>query len=391
MRRIVFVLLVCALSVSFAVAQDAPQSAEVPAPDANLITLTQIDSGYDRPLFVTHAGDGSGRLFMVEQSGRVWVLHNNVPLETPFLDVSQLISPELFNGGYSERGLLGLAFHPNYADNGLLFVNYTDQRGASVVARYQVSDDPDQVDATSGAILMTVEQPYANHNGGHLEFGPDGYLYISLGDGGSAGDPLGNAQNRSTLLGTILRVDVDNGTPYSIPADNPFVDAADAAAEIWLYGIRNSWRFSFDSVTNDLYVADVGQNRVEEVNFIPAGQGGLNLGWNIMEGSQAYSGAPITPDLLLPIAEYPHSEGISVTGGYVYRGANIPSLYGAYIYGDFATGTIWTAFRDEAGEWVSPKLINRSGRTISSFGVDEAGELYLVDYGGTLFQFTPTN
>lgn len=386
MRRIVSLFLLIILSFSVAAAQDTP----VPSPDANLVELTQIDSAYDRPLYVTNAGDGSGRLFVVEQSGNIWVFQDGAPLRPAFLDVSDLISPDVFNSGYTERGLLGLAFHPDYENNGLFYINYTDQAGSSVVAQYQVSaDDPNVADPSSAEILLTVEQPFANHNGGHLAFGPDGYLYISLGDGGSAGDPQGNGQDLSTLLGAILRIDVDGEGGYTIPEDNPFVNDANAAPEIWHYGLRNAWRFSFDRETGDQYIADVGQNQWEEVNFVPAGQGGVNFGWNIMEGTHAYSGAPITDDLYLPFAEYPHSEGISVTGGYVYRGEAIPSLQGVYLYGDFATGTIWAAYRDESGEWVNEPFMNRTGRTISSFGEDENGELYLVDYGGALFQFTP--
>ena len=250
-------------------------------------TLESFASGFTRPLYVTHAGDGSGRLFVVEQGGMIWVLQDGQQLDTPFLDVSDRVSPEALGSGYSERGLLGLAFHPNYAENGVFFINYTDRNGTSVTSRFSVSaDDPNVADAASEEQLLMVEQPFANHNGGHLAFGPDGYLYLALGDGGSGGDPQNNAQNLSTLLGTILRLDVDADEGYAIPDDNPFVAQDDARPEIWAWGLRNPWRFSFDRETGDLYIADVGQNEWEEVNFQPASSpGGENYGWNPYEGS----------------------------------------------------------------------------------------------------------
>ena len=366
-------------------AQGAAESQQTP------YQLVPVASGFSRPLYVTHAGDGSGRLFVVEQSGAIRVIKDGAALRQPFLDVSGLISRQALEDNYTERGLLGLAFHPNYAENGLFYINYTDLNGHSVISRYTISaDDPDRADATSAAPLLYVEQPYANHNGGHMAFGPDGYLYISLGDGGSGGDPLGSGQNLSTLLGKILRIDVDASDGYAIPADNPFVEREGARPEIWAWGLRNVWRFSFDRATGDLYLADVGQNQWEEINFQPAGSpGGENYGWNAFEGTHVYSGQRAASDVVPPVLEYDHSVGrCSVTGGYVYRGERIPALQGVYLYGDWCSGTIWSAQRGARGLWQAVVSLE-SGRNISSFGEDEAGELYLVDYGGAVLRFEP--
>jgi glucose/arabinose dehydrogenase len=259
------------------------------------------------------------------------------------------------------------------------------------VARYTVAeDDPNRADSRSATQLLFVQQPYANHNGGHMAFGPDGYLYVSLGDGGSAGDPLNNGQNPQTLLGTLLRLDVDVEEGYGIPEDNPFANSDAGLAEIWAWGLRNVWRFSFDRETGDLYHADVGQGNWEEINFEPADSpGGLNYGWNAYEGTHAYSGNPPASDVVMPVVEYDHSTGAcSVTGGYVYRGTELADLQGQYLYGDWCTGTIWTASQDEGGNWQAQVSLE-SGRQISSFGEDEAGELYLVDYAGSILRFSP--
>ncbi|MBL8130700.1 MAG: PQQ-dependent sugar dehydrogenase [Anaerolineae bacterium] len=359
-------------------------------PVAEMGALDEVVGGFIRPLYLTHAGDGSGRLFVVEQGGKIWILEDGERRAEPFLNISHKISPEAIPAtGYTERGLLGLAFHPDFAENGLFFVNYTDISGATVVERYRVSeDDADHADLQSAFQILRIDQPYPNHNGGHMAFGPDGYLYISAGDGGSGGDPDGNGQNLGTLLGAILRIDIDTpaGQAYAVPSDNPFVGWSDARSEIWLYGVRNVWRFSFDRMTGDLYAADVGQNQWEEVNFIPAGQGGFNLGWNIYEAMHPYSGALAPSDMMLPVAEYPHSQGISVTGGYVYRGSVIPDWQGVYVYGDFGSGMVWGTYRETPDQWRTVVLM-RSGRTISSFGEDEQGELYLVDYNGSIYRF----
>ena len=369
---------------------DLPENsaAAQPAP----YQLVEIASGLTRPLYVTHAGDGSGRLFIVEQGGLIKIWQDGAVLDTPFLDVSELISQEARSADYTERGLLGLAFHPDFAANGQFFINYTErQNHGTVVARYTVSaDDPNRADPASEVQLLYVPQPYGNHNGGHMVFGPDGYLYISLGDGGSGGDPQGNGQNLGTLLGTLLRIDVNVEDGYAIPPDNPFVGNDAARPEIWAWGLRNAWRFSFDRETGDLYIADVGQYSWEEVSFQPADSpGGENYGWNAYEGTHEFSGNPPASDVVMPILEYGHSNGrCSITGGYVYRGADVPGLQGVYFYGDWCTGTIWTAWQGEDGVWQSQVSLE-SGRRISSFGEDEDGELYVVDHGGALLKIAP--
>ena len=276
-----------------------------------------------------------------------------------------------------------------YETNGSFFINYTDRNGSTVVARYQVSpDNPDLADAASAAVIFHLPQPYTNHNGGHIEFGHDGYLYIALGDGGSANDPLGAGQNRQLLLGSILRIDVDSASPYAIPPDNPFVNDASGLDEIWSFGWRNPWRFSFDRATGDMYIADVGQNAWEEVNFEPASsKGGVNYGWNVFEGNIHFSGGS-APDAVDPFFVYGHSHGCSVTGGYIYRGAAIPDLQAVYLFGDFCSGRIWATWRDSGFTWRAAELF-QAGFEISSFGEDEAGEVYVIDYGGALYRFDP--
>lgn len=384
-------VLFASLLLGFSVieAQGSPTFRAAP-PDPDMGKLVAFADGFTRPLYLTHAGDGSRRLFVVEQGGKVWIIQDGARLPEPFLDISVEVSQEaVAPTGYTERGLLGLAFHPNYAQNGIFFVDYTDRSGNTVLARMTVSaNNPNQADAASEQPILHVEQPYPNHNGGDIAFGPDGFLYVALGDGGSAGDPQGNGQNLDTLLGSILRlnVDVTEGETYTVPSDNPFVDRSGARPEIFIYGVRNPWRFSFDRLTGDLYVGDVGQNNYEEVDFISAGQSGLNLGWNIFEATHPYSGAPAPANMTLPIAEYSHSLGISITGGYVYRGDRIPDWQGAYLYGDFGSGIIWAAYRSTPDQWMS-SVLKDTNYTISSFGEDESGELYLVDYNGSVMQF----
>ena len=358
------------------------------APGAADFRLVRFADGFQRPLYLTHAGDGSGRLFALEQTGRIWLLDaDGARYAQPFLDVSRLVS-RTANQEYSEQGLLGLAFHPDYAANGSFFINYTDLNGSTVVARYSVSGDPNIADASTQQIIYQIRQPYSNHNGGHIDFGADGYLYISLGDGGSANDPLGAGQNRQLPLGAILRIDVDGNSPYAVPADNPFVGDATSQDTIWAYGLRNVWRFSFDRLTGDMYLADVGQNLWEEISFQPAdSRGGENYGWNVWEGSHRFAGGN-APDHVPPVYEYSHRLGCSVTGGYVYRGRAIPALEAAYVFGDYCSGRIWALYRDAAMTWRGLVLLH-TGIPISSFGEDEAGELYLVDYRGTIYRFDP--
>ncbi len=360
-------------------------------PDRSAIKLSTVMGGFHRPIYATHAGDESGRLFVLEQSGKIWILRDGARMAVPFLDVSSLITQVALTQRYTEQGLLGIAFHPDFVSNGRFFINYTDRRGGTVVARYQVMpNQPDLADPSSGQIIFQLPQPYANHNGGHIDFGHDGYLYVALGDGGSANDPLGAGQNRQLLLGTILRLDVDGALPYAIPADNPFRGDAAALDEIWAYGLRNVWRFSFDRVTGDMYLADVGQNQWEEVNFQPADSpGGENYGWNVYEANTIFAGGS-APNHVGPFYAYNHSLGCSVTGGYVYRGPALAELQAVYLFGDYCTGRIWASWRDNSMTWRTLELM-KTNLAISSFGEDEAGEVYVVDYAGTLYRFEPAS
>lgn len=348
-------------------------------------TLTEVSSGFERPLAVTNTGYDE-RLFVVEQTGRIRIVEDGQILATPFLDVSAKIS----TGG--ERGLLSVAFHPDYNDNGRFFVNYTDRAGNTVISEYRVSSEPNVAAADSERVLLTFEQPYANHNGGQLAFGLDGYLYIGTGDGGAANDPLNAGQDLSTLLGKLLRIDVDNGEPYAVPEGNPFVGQEGAQPEIWAYGLRNPWRFSFDQQTGDLFIADVGQNAFEEVNFQPSSStGGENYGWRVAEGAHCFQPAQgcDTAGITMPIMEYSHRSGAgrSITGGYLYRGNAVSTLEDAYIFGDFVSGNIWAStFNGE--NWATVQLFN-TNYAIAAFGQDAAGELYVLDYNtGTLYRFS---
>ncbi len=331
------------------------------------------------PVGVTHASDGSGRLFVSDQRGLIYILRNGAVLPEPFLDISSRVKSDTY-----EEGFLGLAFHPQYRTNGQFFVYYNNRQGDVVLARFNVSRDPDRADANSESLLLTVTKPFSTHNAGQLAFGPDGYLYIGIGDGGGTGDPFGNAQNLRVLLGKILRLDVDHGMPYAIPPTNPFVASTTARHEIWAYGLRNPWRFSFDRVTGNLYIGDVGQGNWEEINFqASAASGGQNYGWNVMEGKHCYPpGARCDSQAYtLPIVDYAHQGCSSVTGGYVYRGRLYP-LVGAYLYADYCQGQFWALTR--TGEtWVSTPLLDTQ-LLVSSFGEDEDGELYVttVDPGG---------
>ena len=359
----------------------APTNASA-LPNPAAYSWQPVIGGLDKPLGLVNAGDGSGRLFIVQQGGLIRILKDGALLPNPFLDLNQKVVC------CGERGLLGLAFHPNYAQNGYFYVDYTEDVSGglyTVIARYQVSaDDPDQADPNSELRLLHIQQPYPNHNGGQLQFGPDGYLYIGMGDGGSQGDPNGNGQSLQTLLGKLLRIDVDGGEPYAIPADNPFASGG-GLPEIWDYGFRNPWRFSFDRLTGDLYIGDVGQNSWEEIDFLPAGSpGGYNFGWNYYEGTHSYQGTPPSGvNFIMPVAEYGHDQGESVTGGYVYRGANLPEWQGVCLYGDYGSGLVWGLLRMPDGSWQN-ELLFQTGAQITSFGVDESGEIYLVDYSGNI-------
>ena len=365
----------------------APTTA-APAARVDAIGLELVAEGFQGSLFAGHAGDGSGRLFVIEQVGRVRVLRDGRLLPDPYLDITDRIAA----GG--ERGLLGLAFAPTFAEDGSFFVDYTDRDGNTVVSEFRAPDPAaDRADPASERILLRIDQPYANHNGGALAIGPDGLLWIATGDGGSGGDPQGNGQRLDTLLGKLLRIDPRpaGDAQYGIPADNPFVGRAggrkQARGEIWAYGLRNPWRFSFDRATGDLWIGDVGQGTIEEIDHWPAGSAaGPNFGWNTMEASSCFEPAEgcATSGLVLPVTEYRHGPGCSVTGGYVYRGASVPGLVGTYLYSDYCSGTIWGL--DAAAESPAPRVLLDSGRSVASFGEDEAGEVYVVDLAGQVLR-----
>jgi glucose/arabinose dehydrogenase len=359
------------------------------------LTTELVVDGLSSPVFVASEPGDASRLFVVERGGVIRVVDSGSLLATPFLDISSQVSLT------SEQGLLGLAFHPDYATNGHFFVNYTDGSGDTVVARYTVSGDPNVADPASATTILTVPQPAPNHNAGMLAFSPvDGYLYIGMGDGGGANDTYSNGQDPQTLLGTMLRIDVDGGTPYAVPPDNPFVGDATALDEVWAYGLRNPWRYSFDRETGDLYIGDVGQGAREEVDYQPFDSaGGENYGWPVAEGTACLGGSGdcgtqsgFTP----PIHEYTHSDGNAVTGGYVYRGSAIPDLQGAYFFGDYGFARIWT-LRVENG--AATGLQERTAEldppgsdaitTVVSFGEDADGELYVVDVSGAIYRIVP--
>lgn len=365
-------------------AEPTAESAPTTAPTVEVQpALQRIADGLVKPTYLTHAGDGSGLLYITEQPGRVRVWRDGQVLPTPFLDLTDRVGDR-----GNEQGLLSIAFSPDYTQSRRVFVNYTDTRGDTVVSGFIANADGLTADPASEWIVMRIEQPYSNHNGGQIKFGPDGMLYIGMGDGGAAGDPQNFAQNMRSLLGKMLRIDVSQSSPaqpYRVPADNPNFGNS-ARPEIWAAGLRNPWRFSFDRITGDMFIADVGQNAFEEINFQPVNQGGQNYGWKFREGFAPYAGDPGTLKLTDPIHQYAHREGgCSVTGGYVYRGAALPSLVGAYIYGDFCSGLIWTLRPNGNGGWTNEVLF-RTPYNISSFGEDEAGELYVLDRNGAVYK-----
>ena len=340
---------------------------------------------FKRMVGMAYPDDGSNRLFVLLQPGVIMAFANDQNVETAevFLDIRERVSDR-----GNEEGLLGLAFDPEFSENGYFYLYYSAASPRrSVLSRFSVRPDGVAADADSEWVIMEVEQPYSNHNGGQIAFGPDGYLYVGLGDGGSRGDPRGNGQNLSTFLGSIVRIDVsglDENGSYSIPADNPFVGVDGARGEIWAYGIRNPWRFSFDRESGELWMADVGQNRFEEVNIV---RRGLNYGWNVMEGSSCFkpSRGCDAQGLEMPIAEYGREGGCSVTGGYVYRDKRLPSLYGAYIYGDFCSGKIW-ALRHDGTKITDHLEIVDSSLEISSFGEDQDGEILVLSFDGGMYR-----
>ena len=369
----------------------ATSSTVLPADLAHLrVTLQARWRGFDHPVYLANAGDGSGRLFVLEQPGTVRVIRDGRPVARAWLDLRSLVS---FGG---ERGLLGMAFAPHFASNGHVYIDYTDGNGDTVIARYTARDPASDAPAWSAPErLLHIAQPYPNHNGGCLQFGPDGYLWIGMGDGGSAGDPGNRAQNPKVLLGKLLRIDVEGssaGGGYAIPAGQPVMSGW--APEVWMLGLRNPWRFSFDRASDRLWIADVGQDAWEEVDVVRPGTGGQNLGWPLWEGLHAYRAAPVRDSLTFPIYDYPHPFGEAITGGYVYRGSKYPALAGTYVFGDYIKGWV-AALRTNAPD--GTPLAKPEVRTLltgvgapSSFGIDEAGELYMVDYGGTIYAVAAT-
>jgi glucose/arabinose dehydrogenase len=361
------------------------QNGEDNTPAIDGIELSLVAGGFSTPVHLS-APAGESRLFVVEKPGRIRVIDDGQVLTTPFLDISSLVS----NGG--EQGLLSLAFHPGYATNGYFYVYYTDIGGATRVVRYSVSSSPNVADASSAKLILQLDQPAANHNGGLITFGPDGMLYIGLGDGGGANDQYGNGQNLATLLGSLLRIDVDGGDPYAIPPDNPFVSDVDTRDEIWAYGLRNPWRYSFDEDQAALYIADVGQNTWEEVNVESAAVGGLNYGWNVMEGNGCFSAGDCSSvGMVLPVLQYGTGvEGCAVVGGFVYRGSAITGLAGTYFYSDNCTGWI-RSFKLQFGQAARQREweLGDIGRVLS-FGEDGAKELYVLSANGNVYRFVPT-
>ena len=354
-------------------------------PPAISLGVQEVAGGFSNPLFLT-SPPGDSRLFVVEQDGRIKIIKNGQVLATPFLDITARV------GSGGERGLLSVAFHPSYATNGFFYVNFTDLAGNTRVERFTVSSNPDIANASSSKLILAVTQPFPNHNGGLNVFGPDGMLYIGLGDGGSGGDPQGNGQKLSTLLGKILRIDVDHGDPYAIPSDNPFVGQSGARGEIWAYGLRNPWRFAFDKPGGLLYVADVGQDRFEEVDVVESNAKGVDYGWNIMEGSTCFVTTSCNQTgLEMPALVYDHSNGeCSITGGYVYRGSIITDLIGHYLYSDYCAGFL-KSFRYQNGRATEQRTytIGNIG-SITSFGQDASGELYLTSSNGKVYRIVPT-
>jgi glucose/arabinose dehydrogenase len=360
-------------------------------PGTPALTTVLVARGLSNPLDLQSAPGDRSRLFVVEQPGRIRVIRDGTLVGAPFLDVSGRISI----GG--ERGLLGLAFHPGYAQNGRFFVNYTDRDGHTHIAEFRGSPGTDTADAASERLILFVSQPFSNHNGGGLAFGRDGMLYIGLGDGGSGGDPLRNGQNLRTYLGKMLRIDVDRGTPYTVPADNPFVANSAALGEIWAYGLRNPWRFAFDRTTGDLFIADVGQGEWEEIDVgLASRRGGENYGWNITEGSHCFQPSANCPlaGITLPVLEYDHSQGCSVTGGVVYRGCRLPGYQGTYFYSDYCSHFVRSIRLDggrasDARDWTS--ALGRGLNNPTSFGVDADGEAYIVDQDGEVYRIVPAS
>ncbi len=366
-------------------------NAQVTHPD---LAFNTYATGFTQAVDITNAGDSTNRLFVVERYGYIKIIDNGVVLPNDFLNIASRVSDSP-----NERGLLGLAFHPDYKNNGYFYVNYTNNSTNTRISRFSVDpNNPNQADAGSEVVLLTINQPYWNHNGGCIRFGPDGYLYIGMGDGGSSGDPDDYSQNTQSLLGKMLRIDVDNGNPYAIPPDNPFVGDTNVLDEIWAVGVRNPWRFSFDRLTGDLWIGDVGQNAREEIDFQPgSSSGGENYGWRCYEGNNTYntSGCGSISNYVFPVYEYNRNStgGYSVTGGLVYRGSKYSCMQGFYFFADYVTNNVWTMAPDGNGGWDTHRHTNisPSPSNLAGFGEDEAGELYALNLSGTVYKVEPQN
>lgn len=337
---------------------------------------------FSKPILMLQAPNNDSQWYIVEKGGRVLRVTTNAGgvQSSTFLDISERV-----DSGPNEAGLLGMAFHPQYQTNGLVYLSYTasDPSLTSIISRVTRSSDGNSLQADTEEVLLRVNQPYSNHNGGHIAFGPDGFLYIGLGDGGSGGDPRGHGQNTTTLLGSMLRIDVNNGAPYGIPASNPFASGEQGRPEIYAWGLRNPWRWSFDKTTGALWVADVGQNSWEEVSVMNASG---NYGWNAKEGTHCYESSRCDkPEFVDPVIEYSHEYGCSVTGGYVYRGSANPDLRGTYLYSDYCSGTLWGAKDNGNGEYVSTEILS-TGLNVASFAEGNNGEIYIVHLGGEIYQ-----
>ncbi len=372
------------------------------------LSVEEVASNFDNPLYVTSFPHNNSMLIVVEQKGVVQIIDNGKKRKKPFLDIRDKVHYPLYPA--DERGLLGFAFDPSFAQNNYFYVNYIDEEGFTVISRF--SSEEYVGNNLSEIEILRIKQPYSNHNGGCIEFGPDKYLYISIGDGGSSGDPENRAQDLSNLFGTILRIKINEDGSYSIPDDNPFVDSTDYRSEIWSYGLRNVWRFSFDKLTGDLLMGDVGQHLWEEINFASyESKGGENYGWNILEGNHCYPEDVICDKngYVEPLFEYPNNanyvriilglkqkdpnmDGCSITGGYIYRGKDIPDLYGRYIFGDYCTGKVWSIKTDKNNLDIidhTKDILSSMGKRefyLSSFGQDNNGEIFLVDYNGTIYK-----
>jgi glucose/arabinose dehydrogenase len=388
-RLITLIVFVLPLVLVLSACSLAEEKANVPTPAPEfpwMVSLRMLVDAEVKITSLTHAGDGSGRLFLTTRTGQIRIIEGGKLLSKPFLDIRENV-----DSASIEQGLLSIAFDPDYTETGEFYVYYTNlgTDNDTIVARYRVSADENIADPDSEQVILFLEQPANNHNVGQLQFGPDNYLYVALGDGGKGNDPWGHGQNAESLFGAILRLGVRGKETYVAPPDNPFISNGEGAAEVWVYGLRNPWRFSFDRLTGDVYIADVGQNLFEELNFSPSGQAaGSNFGWNVMEGQHCFR--PKTncdrEGLVLPIVEYQHGEdGCAIVGGYVYRGSDFPQMIGTYYFADYCSGDIWGAARDASGTWSVTELLDTEYQIVS-FGEDEAGELYVLELEGRIFR-----